>query len=155
LAQKTSWNAAALTESDINTYLTGEGGSWTSWTPLITQSGNVSRTATRAVYGRWGRLIVFQAYMSVTGTGSAGFTISVSLPVTAASGLAIPIGDGFLFDASSGNYYGFHTRIATTTTVDLQGDGIGADLALGGATFTAALASGDVISISGIYEAAS
>lgn len=155
MAQKTSWDGAALTESDINTYLMGEGGAWTTWTPTLTQSGAVTKTVDRAVYARWGRLIIFQAYMTVTGSGTSSNSITVSLPVAAASGLDVPIGSGFLFDASAPNFYGFATRIVTTTMVDLQGDGIGTNLALGSATFTGALAVGDVVSLSGIYEAAS
>ena len=90
MAQKTSWNGAALTESDINTYLSGEGGAWTTWTPTLTQSGTVTATVTSAVYGRWGRLIVGQFRLSVTGTGTGSNAVTVSLPVTSAREDALP-----------------------------------------------------------------
>ena len=155
MAQKTFVAGDVLTAADVNTYLAGEGGAWTSWTPTLTQSGTVTKTVNRAVYARYGRTIIFHAYMTVTGSGTGSNSIIVGLPVTASSSLAMPIGSAFLFDQSTGNYYGGAARIVSTTTMDIQADGIGTQLALGAGVFTGALAVNDVISLSGIYEAAS
>jgi hypothetical protein len=155
LAQKTAWDAAALTESDINTYLMHEGGAWTTWTPTLTQSGSVTVTVTRATYARSGRKIEFHASLAVTGTGTGANPILMSLPVTAASSGHPINGVGYIYDATVGNYPGI-AYLNSTTTVGLISSTAGAGLGLlGQITLTAALASGDSVFISGTYQAAS
>lgn len=155
MAQKTSWNGAVLTESDINTYLMGEGGAWTTWTPVLTQSGTVTATVTSAVYGRWGRLIVGQFRLSVTGTGTASNAVTVSLPVTSARS-GVPVGSGGIYDLSAVLNYTGNVSLNTTTTFGFEGHGIGVNPNLLGTTgFTAALASGDIVQGFFTYEAAS
>ena len=155
MAQKTSWTGATLTESDINTYLTGEGGAWTTWTPTLTQSGAVTVTVTHAVYGRWGRLIIVNFRLAVTGTGTAANAVTVSLPVTAARANMM-VGSGTVFDTSAGLSYSGAVFLPSTTTMDFRqhGSGTTIDNRLGVAGFTAALASGDVIDGFLMYEAA-
>jgi hypothetical protein len=155
MGQKTSWSGAALTEADINLYLSGEGGAWTSWTPAIVQSGSVTCTVTRAKYARYGRTIHFMYQLAVTGSGTGSNAITVSLPVTAAAS-GFVIGGGSLFDTSSSNIYQFLLYGSSTAVCQLwtsSTDGTG--VALGQSVFTAALASGDSINASGTYEAAS
>ena len=156
MAQKTSWAGAALTESDINTYLTGEGGAWTTWTPTVTQSGAVTVTVTHAVYGRWGRLIIANFRLAVTGTGTAANAVTVSLPVTAARANMM-VGTGSLFDTSASLGYSGNVFLPSATTMDYrqQGTGTATDNRLGVAGFTAALASGDGLDGFLMYEAAS
>ena len=157
MAQKTSWNAAALTESDINTYLMGEGGAWTSWTPTVTQSGSVTVTNTRSRYARYGRTIHFSLSLSVTGSGTSTNAVLVSTPVTAAASTLV-IGTGWINDTSASTYYGGVAYLASTTTIALLPSATNANgVALGqtGAGFSAGLASGDLINISGTFEAAS
>ena len=155
MAQKTSWNGAALTESDINLYLGGEGGAWTTWTPAITQSGAVTATVTSAVYGRWGRMIVGHIRLSVTGTGTSSNSVTVSLPVTAAR-TGITIGSGGVYDVSAVLNYTGNVSINTTTTFVFEPHGGGVSPnPLGQAVFTAALASGDIVQAFFMYEAAS
>jgi hypothetical protein len=157
MAQKTSWNGAALTESDINTYLMGEGGAWTTWTPTLTQSGTVTATVTSAVYGRWGRLIVGQFRLSVTGSGTGSNAVTVSLPVTSAR-TSVPVGSGGIYDVSAVLNYTGNVSLNTTTTLGFEPQGVGVSANLLGATgsgFTAALASGDIIQAFFVYEAAS
>jgi len=155
MAQKTAWNAAALTEADINLYLMGEGGAWTSWTPTVTQSGSVTVTNTRSRFARYGRTIIATFNLSVTGTGTASNSVSVSLPVTAAAS-GIASGTGALTDASASITYLAVTWIGSTTAINLFGTSTdGAGVALGSAIFTAALASGDTLQATLVYEAAS
>ena len=156
MAQKTSWTGAALTQTDIVTYLMGEGGAWTTWTPTLTQSGSVTVTVTRATYARYGRTIHFNAVLSVTGSGTSSNEVLMSLPVTAASSAFIIGGAGYLTDASASlNYHGL-PYLKTTTTVGLSPAAAAIGFGLYGTiSFTAALASGDAINISGTYEAAS
>jgi hypothetical protein len=155
MAQKTAWNGATLTESDINTYLMGEGGAWSTWSPTLTQSGSVTRTVTHAVYGRWGRMIVGIFRLSVTGTGTGSNVVTVSLPVTAARADMV-VGTGFVFDASASAQHQGSCFLPTTTTLDLRSYGTtAAENRLGVATFTAALASSDILGGMFVYEAAS
>ena len=156
MAQKTSWTGGALTESDINTYLMGEGGAWTSWTPTVTQSGSVTVTVTSATYGRWGRMIVSRMRLTVTGSGTAANAIQIGgLPATSAVAYGV-YGQGVLFDAT-GNSYPFLVRFNSTTTFQLA-----STISAGGATpfllglndFTSGLAVGDIIDCSITYEAA-
>lgn len=157
MAAKTSWNGAALTESDINTYLAGEGGAWRTYTPTLTQSGTVAATVTRAVWARYGRTIHFQVTLAVTASGTANNQVTVSLPATAASSGFTIIGGGYLTDATGPSNYAGITYLASTTTAGLQSTSSTALGLLGftGTPFTAALASGDTVNISGTYEAAS
>jgi hypothetical protein len=155
MAQKTAWNGAALTESDINTYLSGEGGAWTTWTPTLTQSGTVTATVTSAVYGRWGRLIVGQFRLSVTGTGTSSNTVTVSLPVTSARS-GVSVGSGGIYDVSAALNYTSNVSLNTTTTLVFEPHGGGVSASpLGLVVFTAALASGDIVQGFFMYEAAS
>jgi hypothetical protein len=156
MAQKTSWNGAALTESDINLYLGGEGGAWTTWTPTLTQSGAVTATITHAVYGRWGRLIIVNLRLAVTGAGTAANAVTVSLPVTAAR-VNMVVGTGGVFDQSAGLSYSGNIFLPSTTTMDFRqhGSGTATDNRLGVAGFTAALAAGDGVEGFFMYEAAS
>jgi len=155
MAQKTAWDGIVLTESDINTYLSGEGGAWTSWTPAVVQSGAVTTTNTRSRYGRWGRLIEYNFSVAVTGSGTGANAITVSLPATAAAA-GIVIGQGFMSDSSTGNFYPFLLYMDTTATCQLMRTSTDATaFTLGTVGFTDGLASGDGITGTGVYEAAS
>ena len=85
MAQITFADGDVPTAAQLNTYTTGEGGAWTSWTPTVTQSGSVTVTNTRSRYARWGRKIEVTISLSVTGSGTSSNQITVSLPVTAAA----------------------------------------------------------------------
>ena len=156
MAQKTFVDGDVLTASDINTYLSGEGGAWTSFTPTVTQSGSVTVTNTRSRYARWGRRIEFTIDLAVTGSGTTGNAITVSLPVTAASANQV-VGSGFVFDNGSGNLPCIAFASTTSvlaflpTWVNTATGFLGT--ATGGGSF--ALASGDEITVWGSYEAAS
>jgi hypothetical protein len=157
MAQKTSWNGAALTESDINLYLTGEGGAWTTWTPTLQQAGVVTATVNHAVFGRWGRLIMASFRLTATGAGSANIAVQVSLPVTAARAVG-SLGSGVIFDLSAGLLYSGTPILASTTGLQFEGHGAGVSpnsLGSTGSYFTAALAAGDVVTATITYEAAS
>ena len=133
------------------------GGAWTSWTPVVTQGVNVTVTNTRSRLTRDGGIIHVSGFVTVTGAGTAGNTITVSLPVAAASGLVVPIGVGNLGDNSFGNHP-FVANIDTTTTMQLQStaESTGGTLPLlGSAVFTAGLAVNDTIKFVATYEAAS
>jgi hypothetical protein len=155
MAQKlTGWDGNGLTESDIVTYLAGEGGAWTSWTPTVTQSGSVTVTNTRSRYARYGRTIHFTLNLAVTGSGTGSNDVSVSLPATAASSGEL-IGTGYIYDSSAVAGYKGISYLASTTAVKILPNNNNGAGAMGNSEFTAGLASGDQIVINGTYEAAS
>ena len=155
MARKTAWNGAGLTESDINTYLTHEGGAWTTWTPTVQQGVGVAVTVGHAVAYRSGRLIIASFRLSVTGSGTAGQGVGVSLPENAAR-TAGPVGTGGVFDSSANLVYaGIAELNAVNNQLVFTASGVGVSPSpLGAAGFTAGLASGDVISGLLVYEAA-
>jgi hypothetical protein len=154
MAQKTAWDGAALTESDINTYLMGEGGAWTSFTPQIDQgaSTNIAKTVNYGKYARYGRTIIYSFTCTLTAAGSAGSAFSVTLPVAASSAFA-PVGIGFFYDSSASTPYAGMWFGLSTTQVNFKGDWAGT--ASWGSTPNLALASGDYFYGQISYEAAS
>lgn len=128
---------------------------WESFVPTLTQSATVTKTVTYAKFVRMGRTITAQYFLEVTGTGTGGNNVVVGLPVTAASSSVIPIGFGQLFDSSASLLYRFVARISSTGTVILFATNSTTNGALGTTDFTAALASGDIITFTVTYEAAS
>lgn len=156
MAQKTFVAGDPLAAADVNTYLSGEGGAWTSWTPAVTQSGAVTVTVTDAKYARWGRLIHFDAYLIVTGSGTGTNAVTISLPVATNARYSAnhTLGTGFIYDTSATLKYKAIIAWATSTTIKLHPTSSTADGYLGAGTFTAGLAVGDLISVQGTYEAA-
>lgn len=129
---------------------------WTPYTPTLTQSGAVTKTVTYAKYQRVGRLIHFAVNLSITGTGTASNVVLVGLPVAASAGFdGCQLGPGLIYDSSASTVYNGNAAVVGTTTAHIWPAADGAVTALGGRAFTAALASGDLIRMSGTYEAAS
>jgi hypothetical protein len=130
-------------------------GAWTTWTPTVFQLGSVTVTNTRSRYVRYGRTIHYTARLEVTGSGTGGNPITVSLPVTAAASGEMS-GTAALFDVSATLGYSAVIQLASTTTLFmLNASTAEASQPLGLASFTAGLAVGDTISVGGTYEAAS
>ena len=154
MAQFTITDGDTPTAAQLNTYAFGEGGAWTSWTPTVTQSGSVTVTNTRSRYARYGRTIHFSTILTVTGSGSAGVVIEVSLPATAAS-TGEHVGPATVFDTSATTRYPALAFLASTTSLRMVPSSATGTGGLGDTVFTAALGAGDTISISGTYEAAS
>jgi trimeric autotransporter adhesin len=128
---------------------------WVGYTPTLDQSGAVTKTVDYARYTRIGKLIIVNFHLTVTGTGIAANTVTVSLPVTAVvSGLPV-VGAGVIFDTSAGvRYPGIAALNATTTCAFLLASENNQNAFLGSVTFSAALASGDTITGHLTYEAA-
>lgn len=130
-------------------------GAWTSYTPTLTQSATVAKTVTYARYQRVGRIIFFQVRLDVTGAGTAANDVLIGLPVAAVNvTIELPLGGGFIYDSSLGQAH-IGVAITNSGTVVKIRPGTGAvNAALGNNQFTAALASGDIVSVGGSYEAA-
>ena len=157
MAQKTFIAGDTLTAADVNEYLAGEGGAWTSWTPTLTQTGTVTKTTTHAVYARYGRMIVASFRLTVTGSGTGASAVTISnLPATAARTFMLA-GSGGIFDSSASLNYSANILFQSTTVIDFRGHGIGtaANTQLGVTGFTAGLAVSDIVEGFFVYEAAS
>lgn len=159
-AVKTEGMLAYLIDSNTLTVYSGSAwstvgpvhGAGLTWTPAVVQSGSVSTTTTAAKYWRVGRLITGFCELAVTGTGTGANGVTVSTPVTASSSSAF-VGTLAIFDTSATTFYTGAARLVSTTTI--AGYANAQTLQLGAASFTAALASGDVVYVSFAYEAAS
>lgn len=167
-------------ETDTDTY-TGRGagpvwqsvltlGQWLSWTPTLGQgvTTNVTKTVNYARYIKIGRTIIASFYLTVTGTGTATSSINITLPVNInATQAAFPtmIGGGFvLLDTSANTYYNGSCDNAATanqifakplTSIGLGSQFLGIGSSAGTTLFNSAIAVGDTITGTVIYEAVS
>lgn len=75
------------------------GMTWQDWTPVVTQPGTITQSGTVARYIQIGDLVVAMAYIDISGTGTSGNFVRVSLPVAPADNTAAyPIGSGTIFE---------------------------------------------------------
>lgn len=125
-------------------------GAWTSYTPTLTQNATLTKTVNYAKYQRIGRTIFVQVKLSITSAGTAGNTIKVGLPVTAADSDAL-IGS-FTYLDSGTQFYAGSTTGTTTTAVELMVNGATASSL--GVTPAVTAASGDIVRLALTYEAA-
>lgn len=116
------------------------------WTPAITQSFAVAATVNYARYWIKGRRCKCEFQVTCTSFGSTSNAIVISgIPVTANSSVGA-VGHGYLFDASVPNTFPFIVTLGSTTTIKLSSSSANAaDLSLGVTSFTAALATNDII----------
>jgi hypothetical protein len=139
--------------------LTASLAAYETWTVVITQGATPSLAATTyAGYHRSGRKIQGACVQAISATtpGTAANNVVVNLPVTShASWANMVVGEGWIFDSSTGFYHYGLLRMLSTTTAHFQIRTNGAAAtALGSSSFTAALANNDVISYNFSYEAA-
>jgi hypothetical protein len=125
---------------------------WASWTPTLTQSGNVTKTVTLAKYFQIGKIVVAVYVLTVTGTGTGNNVVTVSLPVTGSNSNA-PAGAGWINDGG-GNVPGL--QMVGTTTAQFIDSTIKINVFLGqtGSTFSAALTAGMAVNGVLVYQAA-
>lgn len=132
-------------------------GAWTSFTPVITQSGVVTHTVSNSTYLRVGRMIHWRFTLTVTGSGTGSNVVTLSVPVNIGyvSDYA-PCGWGQILDSSTNLVCAGPAVPAAAGTIKIQTLYMSGSAfnVLGTSSFTAALASGDVISGWCIYEAA-
>lgn len=132
-------------------------GAWTTWAPTVTQTGGVSLIVTDAKQSRGaGQIIHFDAYLLVTGSGTAGTDVVISLPVATSSRYSVnhTFGQGFIYDSSASTKHRGLVTWASSTSIKLQRTDAANDGYLGTLGFTAGLAAGDLISVHGFYEPA-
>jgi hypothetical protein len=142
---------AALLNTHLRDNLLAIGGSWTSYTPTLTQSGTVTKTVTYAKYLACGKLILGNVRLAATGAGTTNNPVLVGLPVASQTTTSLCVGSGDLVDSSAGLHYVGAAVLASTTTIGLVADGLATWV---GNAPNFALASGDEIRIWFHYEAA-
>ena len=144
---------AGLTTGQVLTAATMNsiGAAAETWTPVITQSVNVTYTNIFARYQRIQNVVFVYARLNITSAGTAANAVSVSVPVTAKSTIGIQ-GNMSIYDASAGTPYNGFAFAASTTTIQSAGDWAGTGV--WGTTPNVALANGDVIWLNLSYEAA-
>lgn len=159
-----TFTAAVLDADDVNTYCTHTGDAWNTWTPAWVQSATVTHTVTYARYHRTGRKIVAQCNLVATGSGTSSNIISLSVPVNHVHGTNGPCIGTVSFSDVSGNliYFGLVFPLSSSTVFFIDIDPTPAQRASGAAnmgvganTFSAAVASGDILKVELTYEAAS
>lgn len=129
-------------------------GALTSYTPTLTQSGSVTFTNASS-YIRLGRMVIYTFHCTVTGTGTGANAVTITLPFTAASAESTrPLGTGLIFDTSASLVYPGHAVYNSTTTLIFRPSDQAANAALGASVFTAALAAGDTVSGTVMFECA-
>lgn len=153
---------AAITDDDMLTVYNGSAwieygrwGTWATYTPTVTQSGSVAATVIIADYVRTGSAVTVQVRLNITGSGTAGNNIVVSLPINPKAVYAsnsATIGIGAIVDTSASVKYkgeavaaasGTQVAFIRTDTSDTNGIGTVPSFAL---------ASGDVVLFSVTYQ---
>lgn len=141
-----TWAAGdILTAADLNAI-----GTWSSYTPVLAQSGTRTATINNAEFCQINKLVFCNVDLTCSTTGSAGSAITVTLPVTGASSLS-GVGSGIFYDFSATDVRVVTVNAGTSTVTFRANDSTTNEL---GVTPSVALGSSDVISFSIVYEAA-
>lgn len=136
-----------------------DGATWTidaayaAYDVTISQGGARTTSSEEARYVQVGKKVHCFGRAVISAAGSAGSSLTISLPV-AAAGLDRVAGSGMFYDASADDMYALVARVSsTTTTIDFF-----TTTTVGGNAFgnqpSLAVASGDSIQWSVTYEAA-
>lgn len=119
------------------------------WTPVVTQSGTVAHTANRAVYIRQGAFVSCWAVLTITGSGTTGNNITVTLPVNSYyTDTGLVVGAGRVDDGGTARYIAT-VEVASANTVVFRPDNAFASAGNG-----FALANNDTIQFHAHYLAA-
>lgn len=129
---------------------------WTAYTPTLTNvtqgNGLIS-----GLYYKVGRQVAFRATLTLGGSTSVSGAIGIGLPFTAASGGAGSY-YGYIADASPVATYPAFVNATSTTVATVYAVNASATYATATATSSTipiTFASGDIVFISGVFEAAS
>jgi len=125
-------------------------GVWSTYVPVLTQLGAVTKTVNYASYIVAGKLVIVSVYLDITGTGTGNNAVTVTLPVTAKAQAGIT-GVFYLLDANVDNYVGTVVGASTTTVAFYRANAGNTPVGVS-PNFT--FANGDSIRFSVTYEAA-
>lgn len=153
-----------LTGAELTTYLKDNtqylydlfNNAWSSYTPTITQSGTVTKTVNYGKYAQFGKYVIAQVDMTITGSGTSGNIITCTLPVNRAyTTTSYTIGSFYGQDTSASSIFrGFVQTAAGAQTIYFFDSAGGASLGNGGGAYTFGLANTDKLQYTITYEAA-
>lgn len=126
---------------------------WTTYSPTVAQGGstNISKTVTYSKYVRVGKFVYWQFRLDMSGAGTGGNGVTLTVPVNPATASVVGFGNGVIADAStSTSYHGMWINISNL--LYFIGDWSGVNT--WGSVPNIALASGDSIYGSVFYEVA-
>lgn len=139
-----------LTAADLNAI-----GAWTSYTPVVTQDGARGVTVDFAKYALINKFCLVTLKVTLTNAGSTNSTITVSIPVNMGStDDGRNVGNGYVFDSSANDVILVNALRNSTSTVRMMTDLTTSTTTGLGNSPNLILASGDVISLSLMYETA-
>jgi hypothetical protein len=133
-------------------------GTYTSFSPVVTQSATVASTTTIGSYTEIGNFIHWYGRTSITATGTANNEISLSIPVNWDPGINPNLAGQVQFYDQSANQYYFCNALFSSTVykiifLPVNGNAV-IPLGATGSSFTAAVASGDLLEFSIVYRKA-
>lgn len=137
-----------LTAADFDTLFPTGIAAPGSWTPVVTQSNTPTLSVEYAAYQKVGRWVNAIVSVNITSAGTASNAVTMTFP--AAAGTLVPyrcLGTGAIFDTSASLWYSGAVIWASATTFTINANGQG-PLGSAGASFAAALASGDKVAAS-------
>lgn len=132
-----------LTSADLDTLFPTGVGALTSYTPVIVQGATPTLSVEYAAWFKTGRKVTVYLSCALTGAGTAANVVTCTFP--AAAGTLVnyrQVGTGGIYDASANTYYAGIALWSSATTFRIQPHA--AASSLGAASFTAALAAGDL-----------
>lgn len=143
-----TWSAGdILTADDLNAI-----GLWTSYTPVLSQSGTRSATVDYAEYVVINKMCITNVKLTCTTTGSSGSRVNVTLPLTGATTAANTIvGSGYFFTGGN-DVQLVSAAIDTTTTLSFFSEASTSNP--WGQAPSTSLSNNDVISFNVMYEVA-
>lgn len=127
------------------------------WDPVISQGGatNIAKTTHEGYYVDNQGWISGAFHVTMSGTGSASNTVTVGVPVDVAYAGPVIVGYGWFLDASTGFYYQMSWyRSAASTLTGFRASHEGSTPFFGVSGFSAAIASGDQLSVNVSYRSA-
>lgn len=151
---------AAMLNTEVRDALTGIQAAWTAYTPTWGSGGTQPTLGNGTLAGAYmqiGKTIHFRCQLTVGSTSTFGTgNYTLTLPVMPVSSTAQRHRfEGWIFDNSAGALYDLRASSTTTTTMNLFLDATTAAI-VGAFTPTSpvTLATSDVVSLNGTYEAA-
>lgn len=141
-----------LTATDLSNMFPTNIDAWATYTPTWTQSATISKTVNRASYMKIGRAVLLNVMMTATSAGTANNVVGVTLPVNATGQ---GHGSFWFNDAGTAIYSGTVRPISATQVAFWIGGSSTGALGQTGGGFTSAIASGDVIEFTCVYEGTS
>jgi hypothetical protein len=141
-----------LTAADLNAWA----GPANAWTPQVDQGAttDIAKTVdtTGTTYWQFGKHVSGRFDLTITGTGTAGAAVVVSLPTARVGGAYQGVGHGMFYDASANMFYPF---IVLLRSIDASIEFIRCDAGNGriGSDPNVALANGDLLTGYFEYEA--